>query len=641
MKHFYPILLAMVAWLVPSALSAESVNFIIDNPAAVQFTTYSSSLQLPDPVVEGVNTIEYNSSDYPSIQLVAQNGYRISAVNLNGENQLYEESASSFYLYLDESKDGNTYVVETYNLDEMRNATATVVVDNAARVWLGRNNDDYAVQLQDGENTVKFIEGTESPFTIRSNDYQPFYMVKVDGQDVQPNYGSYRVNVNDGSRIEIVTDFPDETHVLKLTVSEGCESFFSSLYDGNYNTIQGNVFEGIELQAGTQFVINFNTSSYKLDHFYVNGQETSIYSSYQGVIGTSDVELVADVHAFGTYNVVFNVDDPSRVNIWSGYGPYGDPFTLQAGENTISFTESSNQNYAYAEATSGNVITSVVRTNGDVEETITSTYFPVSAGDVFTITSSPKVRDQEVYFWVDPAAAESFAGVKFTDYKSDEITDCSEVHPGLNVLKFAASDMESYVYMSIQVKHPDPIPDNYSPWEPYVLADGLSMGSGTYFYFSYGELTPGTFIRVFAEQPEAHYLDFTLGNATTADQFVIDADSEAIEGWESQSVIAYKNTTVNVAWTGELNGDVPFSCEVDGESVEVSADGKCSFTVSDDHSVVLTAKTPTGITAVATDKVGDGAVYNLQGIRVADDASRLSTLPAGIYIVNGQKHFVK
>ena len=54
------------------------------------------------------------------------------------------------------------------------------------------------------------------------------------------------------------------------------------------------------------------------------------------------------------------------------------------------------------------------------------------------------------------------------------------------------------------------------------------------------------------------------------------------------------------------------------------------------------AETPDGISSVTAD-TSNTAVYSLQGVRVADNASQetLRTLPPGIYIVGGKKIVVR
>ena len=91
----------------------------------------------------------------------------------------------------------------------------------------------------------------------------------------------------------------------------------------------------------------------------------------------------------------------------------------------------------------------------------------------------------------------------------------------------------------------------------------------------------------------------------------------------------YTNKALNVkgfrSWI-EVNGSAPakaLSIFVDDEDVTRTVTGIEGIGVAADHNAV---KTP---------------VYNLQGQKVAENDSQLDTLPAGVYIVNNKKVFVK
>lgn len=91
----------------------------------------------------------------------------------------------------------------------------------------------------------------------------------------------------------------------------------------------------------------------------------------------------------------------------------------------------------------------------------------------------------------------------------------------------------------------------------------------------------------------------------------------------------YTNKALNVkgfrSWI-EVNGSTPakaLSIFVDDEDVTRTVTGIEGVGVAADHNAV---KTP---------------VYNLQGQKVAENDSQLNTLPAGVYIVNNKKVFVK
>ena len=71
---------------------------------------------------------------------------------------------------------------------------------------------------------------------------------------------------------------------------------------------------------------------------------------------------------------------------------------------------------------------------------------------------------------------------------------------------------------------------------------------------------------------------------------------------------------------------------VNNEPIEAGEDGRYSFVVND-HTKVVAKYLPTGVESVNADS-DSKAVFNLQGIRVADS---LENLPAGVYIVAGKK----
>ena len=91
----------------------------------------------------------------------------------------------------------------------------------------------------------------------------------------------------------------------------------------------------------------------------------------------------------------------------------------------------------------------------------------------------------------------------------------------------------------------------------------------------------------------------------------------------------YTNKALNVkgfrSWI-EVNGSAPakaLSIFVDDEDVTGVVTGIEGIGVAADGNAVKTL------------------VYNLQGQKVAENDSQLNTLPAGVYIVNNKKVFVK
>lgn len=642
MKNFYSFILAGAAMLAPVASSAAVVTLYVDDPASVRVVRseydpsigQSTEVNVVDPVEEGANIVNYNPGDYWSIEVKPNDGYKLSSVTENGVDVLYGQPIK--YIYLDSSQDGKVYMITTKNLAQARTATATVTVDDASKVNMERNGGSQ-VTLQNGTNTVKFIPGEESPFRIMSRTSTPLCSVTLGGVEQTPQYGSYSVNVEDGAEINIRADFPDESYVVKLTVPEGCEDFVSSVVDGNYQTLSGNILEGISMKAGSRFGINFNTTKYKLDRFLVNGEEAYVSSSYNGTVTTSDINMTAEIHPYGTFDVVFDVDDPSRVEIFEGYNAYGTKYEISAGANTLSFVESSyGDPQVYMQPTAGNLIESVTRypESGDPE---VITYFPFSVkkGERYVIVTAEKVREDYITLWIDPAAEGKYTAIRFQNY-----TEPVAVGPfttGLNTVKFSQADLPFSMY--VDVKHPDEIPDGYQPWQPVVMLDDLVLDGTTSFYFE--ELTSGSFMRIFAETPVMHLMSVFLGDATDSSHFAIDADGQAVEGWQTAGFAAYKGSTVSIAWTNpEPDSDeyvYSHVCTLDGTDLVADADGKCSFVVTGDHSLTLKEDKVVAIDGVGADQAVSAPVYNLQGIQVASDEAGMNRLPAGVYVINGKK----
>ena len=79
-----------------------------------------------------------------------------------------------------------------------------------------------------------------------------------------------------------------------------------------------------------------------------------------------------------------------------------------------------------------------------------------------------------------------------------------------------------------------------------------------------------------------------------------------------------------------------------GDSVIEAVDGVYTFETEGDTTVKVSNGT-TGIESVISGENTTADVYNLQGIRVARQANadEVNALPAGIYVVNGQKVIVK
>ena len=104
----------------------------------------------------------------------------------------------------------------------------------------------------------------------------------------------------------------------------------------------------------------------------------------------------------------------------------------------------------------------------------------------------------------------------------------------------------------------------------------------------------------------------------------------------ADGLACFKGTEVAVEGADDL------TVKVGETELEKNNDGKFVFTVADPATTVTLADKSSGVENVVMTSEADAnaAVYNLMGVRVGTRA-QLNTLPAGIYVLNGQKVIVK
>ncbi len=136
--------------------------------------------------------------------------------------------------------------------------------------------------------------------------------------------------------------------------------------------------------------------------------------------------------------------------------------------------------------------------------------------------------------------------------------------------------------------------------------------------------------------------------AVNADQYgtatVSVASTATWTGAMDHSDVA-KSTSVTVNGTWILNADSNVDKLVIGEGATVYTNGyNLSYaSITNNGTLDTTSTSVTGIKGISTDAapIDNGAVYNLNGVKVADSEAALSGLASGIYIVNGKKIAVK
>ena len=124
-----------------------------------------------------------------------------------------------------------------------------------------------------------------------------------------------------------------------------------------------------------------------------------------------------------------------------------------------------------------------------------------------------------------------------------------------------------------------------------------------------------------------------------------------VENTEAKSVNNSGNFTFKGNYTAGMNMDGLYGvATIDGEqkivkgSTNSTLPATCAYftnsgTMEDAYAIRLEGEEITGINAINNGVAEDGAVYNLQGVKVSDTS--MKNLPAGLYIMNGKKLIIK
>ena len=124
-----------------------------------------------------------------------------------------------------------------------------------------------------------------------------------------------------------------------------------------------------------------------------------------------------------------------------------------------------------------------------------------------------------------------------------------------------------------------------------------------------------------------------------------------VENTEAKSVNNSGNFTFKGNYTAGMNMDGLYGvATIDGEqkivkgSTNSTLPATCAYftnsgTMEDAYAIRLEGEEITGINAINNGVAEDGAVYNLQGVKVSN--SSMKNLPAGLYIMNGKKFIIK
>lgn len=624
MRKIYSLFLTALLSMVAFAANAVNVTINVDDPSRVTVKVNYTEQE----IVQGDNS--FDVPEYMPVSIEAKDGYFLTSVvrksTSANENIYYMKSCN---IYVNSSHEGETWTVTSVNADDARDGSCQIWVDDASKVRMTRSSTSASVDnLVNGEWVdVKYIKASELPLQIGSVDYStPLYQVKLDGETVEPQYGSFSVTPGENSKIEIFANYPDEDVAVKFSyANEESKGFITGVkVDGtdvtNYND------EDFTVKLGKKIEITGNTTDYKLNSFTVNGRSESFYGSYQFTV-SGETAITVDAQKYAMVNATLDIDNPDNVVVYKGSSYDNTVITgLKAGENAIELSETNPK--ISIKANSGCYITSVTSVTGEGDDANTETYsadynnsynITVAEGMVIKVVSGAITRDKTAMIYVDDVTKARY-GHSFSRSDRSSI----DLANGYNEIEFYDGDIPAMIsfYNPSSVsayKNDKPIDPDYTGGTSYTL----------------NELADGDVVKVFlAGAPSTYNVTFDV-TGSAANATVTRDKIKAVEDWNA-GFQTLQGTEVSIKAAEGYNMEASIGEDV----LTPDESGNCTFTVDADTNVKVVISSTSGIKDISNGNAGgNGDIYNLQGVLLKKGAASVDAenLPAGIYVINGKK----
>ena len=603
MKKFYVFLWSvLMGILLPTALHAETVNFIIDDPERVNIEVNYSVVE---GLVAGSNTIEIQQ--YVSVYVRSTDGNFITSVvrESTGNNE-YISSYTSCYLNI---SGPDTFTITSASADEIRNASCTITVDHASDVSVQRYGTYTKVPLNDGENTVKFIDGVENTFYICPAVYgNSIYRVTLNGETQTGQYSQFYLTMKDGDKVEITSEFPDITCPIKFSyATEEAKGYVTSVTLDNENVENFN--DGFDAKAGQTLTIFTNGNDYQLNEFTVNGVSQYVYSQYSFTV-TEATEIYVNATKYGTFNAYVTVDNPDAITLFKGYTYNNVTMPLVEGENVVELN--SNSNVMQIAENSGYYITSILADGAVPDKDYSGAYtIYATKGMKVSVETAPIVKDQKAMIYVDDITLPYY----FSLYpaRGESLT----LESGYNELIF--SEAQNPFRTS---SYGAPVSEVYVNGEMAPLEYEYSSN----YIFS---LKNNDVVRIyFASTPETYNVTFDADEDIEG-EFAVTTDYIHPETAWNEGLKVLSGTRLAVVPGNET------SIKVFVNDTEVAVEeGEYAVEINADTNVRIEKDVPDGISSIAAGQ--QNTIYSLDGRRMNG-----KSLQNGVYVKNGKKVIVK
>ena len=602
----------IILFVIFASFKASAFNITVNVDDVSRVTLYLGSSK--QALSNGDNVLDVKTGD--RLYFSANTGYVLKSV-MNGDKAETISSLTSCMIGLDEATHtGAKWVVTTCPLDDVRTSSCKVTVDDASKVTLGFSGTYTTFPLVNGENDVKFVPEVESPFVISAKDNSTsLYSVKKNSEEVQPKYGSYRVDVANGDKIEIQANYPDVDYSVKFSLSEKAAGFITKV-QVNGTDVTNYMDNNFTVKAGSQVYVEGNTNDYTLESFKVNGTSVDFYGNYTFMVtGPTTVDIVA--RKFGNLKAVFDIDDASHVEVYKGYSYYGNSVNVTTGKNTIEVPESTP--VIAVKAKDGYMLVSVSDGTTDYVERDGNTEVNVKVTDGMNVTvkTAELVRDKSTVVYVEDATKPSFMRFMRKDYTTINL------ETGYNLIPFNDGDLpfttSFYGVSTLNVyKNDELVEPKYAGATQYTLE--VADKDVLKFFFT---KTPAKVNARITVEGEAENLTVVKDQLKAVTDFT--SPIPCLEGSEFVFSVAEKSFVKSLT--------------VNGTPVQPQEDKTYKVVVTADCNIKVELGVASGINDVTAAVRDTNDVYRIDGVLIKKNASRseVENLGRGIYIINGKK----
>lgn len=548
----------------------------------------------------------YPTSDYKLLNVTEQGGSVFSADN--GYAYVYCGNFASMTPVLE---------VNTINKADIDTGKFTVNVDgNVNKFYMYDSSYNYTY-FNDASTVVTFEEGSSYTF---SSQYGALYQIKVNGDVVASGWNSYRYTPANGDVVTVETEYPDINVAVNFSFTGTADAgvikelrYDNSLLDASeWNSGSWNG------KYGKTIVMTLNTSDYMNVAAKING--TAVTPDYYGNINLTLSEESYNIEIYGErtqpYKVTIVVADPATINIFKGYTQ--ETYTLSGEETEIEVSRSNNGlQFKPAEGYVLNGIT--VDGNAPASDKFYSNTYYVEGNCIIEVDVEKINRDKIAVVYLENLNWE---------YKSFVLSQSNydlrkevEIANGYNFVEYGDFD----------------IPFSISGYpQPTVYLNDEEIESIYGSYPALSEYKEGDVIKMYGSSQTPYELNYTI--AENAKVTVMHDHLTEVANPANHNVLP--GTQVHIIPVATFANESSNTIDVTVNDVKLNpdADGRYSFVVNANTNVDV-KNGSSGIENVEIDNnAANQAVYNLQGIKVADS---LKDLPAGLYIQSGKKVLVK